>query len=200
MPFGDESRQRHCDLSVAADAGNCGRCAGGHLFQLSRGGGGKSREMQRLCCTSKTPAWRSIFWVSLPPGVLFVLGSLLVTESPRWLFRRGSAIAPSPRCCARALLSRPRSSSTRWSRSAQAVPAKHHRGSRESLLQEKVRDSLSAGLRDSGVQHGYGRQLDHWLQRRHPDAERIKRPERALGLCAVHCGEFCDDGSGHGAG
>ena len=37
----------------------------------------------------KDTAWRSIFWVSLPPGVLFVLGSLLVTESPRWLFRRG---------------------------------------------------------------------------------------------------------------
>jgi len=33
-------------------------------------------------------AWRSIFWVSLPPGLLFVLGSLFVTESPRWLFRR----------------------------------------------------------------------------------------------------------------
>jgi hypothetical protein len=39
----------------------------------------------------KDQAWRSIFWVSLPPGVLFVLGSLLVTESPRWLFRRGKA-------------------------------------------------------------------------------------------------------------
>jgi MFS family permease len=37
----------------------------------------------------KNHAWRSIFWVSLPPGLLFVLGSLLVTESPRWLFRRG---------------------------------------------------------------------------------------------------------------
>ncbi len=34
-------------------------------------------------------AWRSIFWVSLPPGFLFVLGSFFVTESPRWLFRRG---------------------------------------------------------------------------------------------------------------
>jgi MFS family permease len=38
----------------------------------------------------KDQAWRRIFWVSLPPGVLFVLGSLLVTESPRWLFRRGA--------------------------------------------------------------------------------------------------------------
>jgi MFS transporter, SP family, solute carrier family 2 (myo-inositol transporter), member 13 len=37
----------------------------------------------------KDTAWRSIFWVSLPPGVLFVIGSLLVAESPRWLFRRG---------------------------------------------------------------------------------------------------------------
>ncbi|MGB6974191.1 MAG: MFS transporter [Terracidiphilus sp.] len=34
-------------------------------------------------------AWRRIFWVSLPPGVLFVIGSLMVGESPRWLFRRG---------------------------------------------------------------------------------------------------------------
>ena len=37
----------------------------------------------------KDHAWRSIFWVSLPPGIVFVLGSLFVTESPRWLFRRG---------------------------------------------------------------------------------------------------------------
>jgi len=37
----------------------------------------------------KDKAWRSIFWVSLPPGLLFVCGSFLVAESPRWLFRRG---------------------------------------------------------------------------------------------------------------
>jgi SP family myo-inositol transporter-like MFS transporter 13 len=37
----------------------------------------------------KDHAWRSIFWVSLPPGLLFVIGSLIVGESPRWLFRRG---------------------------------------------------------------------------------------------------------------
>jgi SP family myo-inositol transporter-like MFS transporter 13 len=37
----------------------------------------------------KNQAWRRIFWVSLPPGVLFVLGSIMVGESPRWLFRRG---------------------------------------------------------------------------------------------------------------
>ncbi|HLW85719.1 MAG TPA: MFS transporter [Candidatus Sulfotelmatobacter sp.] len=37
----------------------------------------------------KNTAWRSIFWVSLPPGILFVIGSFMVAESPRWLFRRG---------------------------------------------------------------------------------------------------------------
>jgi Sugar (and other) transporter len=37
----------------------------------------------------KDAAWRSIFWVSLPPGVLFVIGSFLVAESPRWLFQGG---------------------------------------------------------------------------------------------------------------
>ncbi len=38
----------------------------------------------------KDQAWRRIFWVSLPPGAIFVLGALFVTESPRWLFRRGA--------------------------------------------------------------------------------------------------------------
>ncbi len=36
----------------------------------------------------KNTAWRGIFWVSLPPGILFVIGSLVVAESPRWLLRR----------------------------------------------------------------------------------------------------------------
>ena len=37
----------------------------------------------------KDTAWRSIFWVSLPPGILFVIGSFIVSESPRWLHRKG---------------------------------------------------------------------------------------------------------------
>ncbi len=37
----------------------------------------------------KNQAWRRIFWVSLPPGVLFVIGSLFLAESPRWLFKCG---------------------------------------------------------------------------------------------------------------
>jgi MFS family permease len=41
----------------------------------------------------KDTAWRGIFWVSLPPGVLFIVGSLMVAESPRWLFRRSQTEA-----------------------------------------------------------------------------------------------------------
>lgn len=49
---------------------------------------GKLADAQKLLAY-KDHAWRSIFWVSLPPGVLFVLGTYFVAESPRWLFRRG---------------------------------------------------------------------------------------------------------------
>jgi sugar porter (SP) family MFS transporter len=52
----------------------------------------------------KDTAWRGIFWVSLPPGILFVIGSFIVAESPRWLFRRGKKDA------ARAALLRSRTS------------------------------------------------------------------------------------------
>ncbi len=41
----------------------------------------------------KDQAWRRIFWVSLPPGILFVIGSLFVAESPRWLFRKARKAA-----------------------------------------------------------------------------------------------------------
>ena len=37
----------------------------------------------------KNSAWRGIFWVSLPPGILFVIGSFMLAESPRWLLRKG---------------------------------------------------------------------------------------------------------------
>ena len=41
----------------------------------------------------KNHAWRRIFWMSMPPGILFVLGGFFVSESPRWLFRRGKTTA-----------------------------------------------------------------------------------------------------------
>jgi SP family myo-inositol transporter-like MFS transporter 13 len=39
--------------------------------------------------TAKDHAWRSIFWMCLTPGLVFTIGSLLLSESPRWLARRG---------------------------------------------------------------------------------------------------------------
>jgi len=38
-------------------------------------------------------AWRRIFWLSLPPGLLFTAGALLLAESPRWLLKRGERAA-----------------------------------------------------------------------------------------------------------
>lgn len=80
----------------------------------------------------KDSAWRSIFWVSMPPGILFVLGAFLVTESPRWLYRR------SPERARAALLrSRAPEQATIELREMEAAskPAAAPAG-------EKVRDSL----------------------------------------------------------
>ncbi len=38
---------------------------------------------------AKDHAWRWIFWVSILPGIVFVLGAVVVSESPRWLFKKG---------------------------------------------------------------------------------------------------------------
>lgn len=78
-------------------------------------------------------AWRSIFWVSLPPGLLFVLGGFFVTESPRWLFRRGQ------RDRAHAALLRSRSAEQAALELAEMEAAA---GAAVSSTGERVRDSL----------------------------------------------------------
>ncbi len=59
------------------------------VFQPSRGRQSPNSATRDKLFAFKDTAWRSIFWVSLPPGILFVIGSFMVAESPRWLFRRG---------------------------------------------------------------------------------------------------------------
>jgi MFS family permease len=84
-------------------------------------------------------AWRSIFWVSLPPGILFVIGSLMVAESPRWLYRGGK------RDAAYAALLRSRTTQqadlelAEMEQAAAAEKAKSSTGTRvkESLLRRK---------------------------------------------------------------
>ncbi|HXC34801.1 MAG TPA: MFS transporter [Candidatus Acidoferrales bacterium] len=89
---------------------------------------------------AKENAWRSVFWVSLPPGILFVIGGFLVAESPRWLFRRGNTNA------ARAALLRSRSTEQaelELKEMEQAVAEEQHAAAgtgeriRESLLKRK---------------------------------------------------------------
>lgn len=60
----------------------------GFFFSLQVEAISKLNDPEKLFAFKDT-AWRSIFWVSLPPGFLFVVFSLMVAESPRWLFRIG---------------------------------------------------------------------------------------------------------------
>ncbi|MCD8283534.1 MAG: MFS transporter [Opitutae bacterium] len=39
---------------------------------------------------AKNFAWRAIFWTCAIPGLIFMLGSIFVSESPRWLFKKGA--------------------------------------------------------------------------------------------------------------
>ena len=88
----------------------------------------------------KDTAWRSIFWVSLPPGILFVMGSLMVAESPRWLFRRGKKEA------AYAALLRSRTSHQADS---------ELREMEETVLAEKAKTSTGTQVRDSLLRRKY---------------------------------------------
>jgi MFS family permease len=86
----------------------------------------------------KDTAWRGIFWISLPPGILFVIGSFMVAESPRWLFRRGQIDT------ARAALLRSRTdeqAETELKEMAETIAAEKARSAgarvKESLLRRK---------------------------------------------------------------
>ena len=83
----------------------------------------------------KNVAWRSIFWVSLPPGILFVIGGFMVTESPRWLYRRNK---PEQ---ARAALLRSRSPE-QATIELQEMEAASKPAAATNRAGEKVRDSL----------------------------------------------------------
>ena len=88
----------------------------------------------------KDSAWRSIFWVSLPPGILFVIGSFLVAESPRWLFRRGKAEA--------ALAALLRSRSTEQAQSELREMA-------ETSATERARNSTGEKIKESLLRRKY---------------------------------------------
>lgn len=91
--------------------------------------------------SAKDLAWRSIFWVSLLPGLLFVGGAFMITESPRWLFKKGKLDAAK----AALLRSRPPEQAslelhemeeTAAAEAAKSASGAAH-GARESLLSRK---------------------------------------------------------------
>jgi len=85
----------------------------------------------------KNLAWRGIFWAALPPGILFVIGSLIVAESPRWLLRRGKKDAARTAL----LRSRDPEQADRELRDMEEVIASEKKsegtGAKESLLRRK---------------------------------------------------------------
>ena len=85
---------------------------------------------------AKDAAWRGIFWVSLPPGILFVIGSFLVAESPRWLFRRGKKEA------ARTALLRSRTEEQAEIEMQEMEKIAAAEQNRTSTAGEKIRESL----------------------------------------------------------
>jgi MFS family permease len=50
-----------------------------------------ARSAPQLLAAVQDQAWRRVFWLSLPPGLLFSAGVLALAESPRWLLARGRA-------------------------------------------------------------------------------------------------------------
>jgi len=60
----------------------------GYSFSLQVDAIAKLNDPEKLFAFKDT-AWRSIFWVSLPPGIFYVICALMVSDSPRWLFRIG---------------------------------------------------------------------------------------------------------------
>ena len=150
----------------------------------------------------KDTAWRSIFWVSLPPGILFVIGSFMVAESPRWLFRRGKTEA------ARAALLRSRTAEQAEIELKEMEETAAAEKNKTSTTGEKIKESL---LRRKYVipfvlaciilacNQAHRRQFHHRLQRDHSDSSRLGRPASPFGLCHSHAGKFPDDHRGRHA-
>ncbi len=140
-------------------------------------------------------AWRRIFWMSLPPGLLFAAGSLFVAESPRWLYRRGR----TQQALASLLRSRtPEAAALELAEmgAVRTQPDFSHKGS-GSLLRRKYVVPFLLACVILRLQYGYRNQLDHRLQHQHSAPERPHGSRRTLGLCFVHIRQLSHDDRRH---
>ncbi len=118
----------------------------------------------------KDTAWRSIFWVSLPPGILFVIGSFMVAESPRWLFRRGRKDAALT-----ALLRSRNEEQARVELKEMEATAAAEKAKTSSTgekiegipVEPQICGSVRVGLRHPRLQPGHRHQFNHRLQHDH---------------------------------
>ena len=184
VPGRVEPGQGHRDIPVAADArhrrrgGRSGCTSAIRVAEVAKLG-----DAARLLAF-KDSAWRSIFWVSLPPGVLFVLGSLVVAESPRWLHRRGRIED------ARAALLRSRSEAEADARDGRDGRGRRGRegeghaaagAPRESLLSRKYVIPFVLACVILACNQATGDQLHHRLQRRTSSCRPASRTSRPTG-------------------
>lgn len=82
----------------------------------------------------KQHAWRETFWLSLPAGILFTLGALALSESPRWLLRRGNR--------AHALLALERSRPPQEAQAELLAIERHAQEERRNSSGRRIADSL----------------------------------------------------------
>ena len=90
--------------------------------------------LKNAIMAANNAAWRNMFLVAALPGVIYSIGALFIKESPRWLFRRGKAVA------AENILRLSRSEEQTKSEMAEMGEhtAKHETGTaKDSLLQRK---------------------------------------------------------------
>ena len=59
-----------------------------HVETISAAAYDTVAERAAAILSAKNFAWRAIFWACAVPGVIFSVGALFISESPRWLFKR----------------------------------------------------------------------------------------------------------------
>jgi MFS family permease len=90
-----------------------------------------------LIQAAQNHAWRGMFWAVIYPGLIFFFGAFFVSESPRWLYRRGKkaqALAALRRSCSE---EEAQLEINEMEAVAHETPQKAALGGRGSLLQRK---------------------------------------------------------------